>query len=211
MLKIWGRANSSNVQRPLWLCAELGIPFERIDAGGPFGQTREPGYLAMNPNALIPTIEDDGFVLWESNTIIRYLAARHEAHDWYPTALQARARVEQWMDWSNTVFAPALTPAFWGLIRHAPAERDAQAVLASGEKTAAALAILDARLAGRDYVCGGQPTLAEISLGINAYRWMNLPWDLVGYTRPEMPALCAWYRRLTQRPAYRQVVMTPIT
>jgi len=211
MLKIWGRTNSSNVQRPLWLCAELGIPFERIDAGGAFGKTREPAYLAMNPNALIPTIDDDGFVLWESNAILRYLADKHAAHDWYPQPLQERARVEQWMDWSNTVLAPSLTAAFWGLIRHAPHERDEAAVLASGERSSAALGILDAQLAGRDYVCGDKPTLADVALGINTYRWMNLPWDLVGYQRPELQSLSAWYARLARRPAYRQVVMTPIT
>lgn len=211
MLRIWGRPNSSNVQKPLWLCTELAIPFERIDAGGAHGRTRDPDYLAMNPNALVPTIEDGGFVLWESNTIVRYLAAKHGAHDWYPSGLHARALVEQWMDWSSTVFAPAMTAAFWGLVRTPEAERDTGAIRASGERSSEALAILDRQLEGRDHVCGSAPTLADIALGINTYRWFNLPWDAAGYRRPELPALAAWYRRLAARPAYRQVVMTPIS
>ncbi len=207
MLRIWGRTDSSNVQKALWLCTELAIPFERIDAGGAHGRTRDPEYLAMNPNALVPTIEDDGFVLWESNTIVRYLAARHGAHDWYPTDLHARARVEQWMDWSSSTLAPALVTAFLGLARTPAAQRNAGAVLSSGERTAKVLAILDRQLEGREYVCGPVPTLAEITLGIHTHRWFYLPWDAVGYRRPELPALSAWYGRLAARPAYRQVVM----
>ncbi len=211
MLKIWGRTSSSNVQKPLWFCAEAGIPFERIDAGGQFGRNREPAYLAMNPNGLVPTIDDAGFILWESNAIVRYLASKHAVHDWYPTQLQARALVEQWMDWGTSSLAPALTAAFWGLIRTPQAERDVNAIVASGEKTASLLAMLDRQLAGRDYVCGPAPTLADIALGINTYRWFNLPWEAAGFQRPELPALSAWYERLATRPAYRDAVMIPIT
>ena len=211
MLKIWGRTSSSNVQKPLWFCAEAGIPFERIDAGGKFGRNREPAYLAMNPNGLVPTIDDAGFVLWESNAIVRYLASKHAAHDWYPTQLQARALVEQWMDWGTSSLAPAVSPAFWGLIRTPQAERDVKAIVESGEKTAALFAMLDRQLGGHEYVCGSAPTLADIALGINTYRWFNLPWELAGFQRPALSALSAWYDRLATRPAYRQTVMIPIT
>lgn len=212
MMKIWGRANSSNVQKPLWFCEEAGIEYERIDVGGAFGRTREPFYLAMNPNSLVPTLEEeDGFVLWESNTIARYLADKHKAHDWYPTDPRKRAVVEQWMDWSTSVLAAAITPAFWGLIRTPEAQRDPKAILASAEKCASAAAILDAQLSERSYVCGETPTLADISVGINSYRWLHLPWHLVGYIRPELPAFQAWYERLTTRPAYRKVVMIDLT
>jgi len=205
MLKIWGRATSSNVQKVMWLCAELSLPHERIDAGGPFGGTREPAYLAMNPNGLIPTIADDDFVLWESNTILRYLANRHAARDWYPVEPRSRAQVEKWMDWSTTTFGPALFNAFWQLVRTPEAERDAASIADSARRTGTVLRIADAQLTGRAFLCGDAPTLADICVGVNAYRWFELPLD-----RPELPALRAWYERLAQRKPYRDVVMIPI-
>ena len=120
MLKIHGRKNSSNVQKVLWTCAELGLPFERTDVGGPFGGNREPAYLALNPNGLVPVIEDDGVVLWESNAIIRYLAARYGDGTLLPTDPAARGQAEQWMDWVNTLLGPAIWPLFFGLIRTPP-------------------------------------------------------------------------------------------
>jgi glutathione S-transferase len=211
MLKLWGRANSSNVQRPMWLLGELNIPHERIDVGGAFGRTRDAAYLAMNPNSTVPTLEDDGFTLWESNSICRYLADKYKADDWYPTEPKARAVVEQWMDWSNMIVAVSITPAFWGLIRTPADQREPAVILASAEKCEHAFGILDAQLQKHDYVCGTRPTLADISLGINTYRWLHLPWDLIGYQRPELPALRAWFERLSSRPVYQQVVLTPLT
>lgn len=211
MLKIWGRTTSSNVQKVLWLAGEIGLPYERIDAGGTFGVVDTPAYRAMNPNGLVPTIDDDGFVLWESNTIVRYLAAKHAATSIYPTELRARADVERWMDWATSVLAPAITPAFWQLVRTPPAQRDAAAIAASAAKTAQATAILDARLAGRSYLCGDALTLADVVCGINTYRWLNLDFAGAGHPRPAQPALQAWYERLAQRPAYRDAVMIPIT
>lgn len=210
MLTIWGRTTSSNVQKVLWTATELGIPFERIDAGGAFGRTDEPEYRAMNPNGLVPTIEDDGFVLWESNTICRYLAAKHRNHTLYPDDLRGRADVERWMDWASTVLAPAIFPAFLGLIRTPPGQRDDASIRASGEKTAAAMAILDTQLASRRHLCGGELSLADVACGINAYRWLNMDFASAGYQRPELPHLRAWYERLAARPAYRQWVMIPI-
>lgn len=210
MLKIWGRASSSNVQKVLWTAAEIGIAFERIDAGGSFGRTNEAQYRAMNPNGLVPTIQDDDFVLWESNTIIRYLAAKHGATALYPAGLRERADVERWQDWGSTVLAPAIFPAFYGLVRAAAKDRNVAAIQASADKTAAALAIVDGQLAGRDYLCGAQLTLADMGVGINTYRWLNLDYASIGYQRPAMPRLQAWYERLCARPAFREWVMTPI-
>ena len=124
MLRIWGRKTSSNVQKVLWVCDEIGVPFERIEAGGSFGRVNDPDYRAMNPNGRVPTIEDDGFVLWESNTICRYLASKHAAHAIYPPELRARADVERWMDWGSTTLGPALHQAFWGLARTPAQQRD---------------------------------------------------------------------------------------
>lgn len=210
MLKIWGRTTSSNVQKVLWLAGEIALPFERVDAGGAFGVVDTPEYRAMNPNGLVPTIDDDGFVLWESNTIVRYLAAKHAAASIYPTDVRARADVERWMDWGTSVLAPAITPAFWQLVRTPPAQRDAAAIAASAAKTAQATAILDAQLAGRRYLCGDALTLADVVCGINTYRWLNLDFAGAGHPRPPQPALQAWYARLAERPAYRDAVMIPI-
>jgi glutathione S-transferase len=210
MLRIWGRATSSNVQKVLWTAAEIGVAFERIDAGGSFGRTAEPEYRAMNPNGLVPTIEDDDFVLWESNTICRYLASKHNATSLYPTELRQRADVERWQDWGSTALAPAIFPAFHGLIRTAPKDRDLAAIRASADKTAAALAIVNAHLAARSYMSGERLTLADMGVGINTYRWYNMDYASAGYERPEMPHLAAWYERLCALPAFRQWVMIKI-
>jgi glutathione S-transferase len=125
MIKIWGRNNSINVQKVMWAVGELKLPHERIDIGGPFGKNKEPAYLVMNPNGLVPTLEeDDGFLLWESNSVVRYLAAKHGAGTLEPADPRARARAGQWMDWQLSVASPAIFPAFWGLIRTPPEKRD---------------------------------------------------------------------------------------
>jgi glutathione S-transferase len=121
VIKIWGRNTSANVQKVMWAVAEIGLPYERIDIGGPFGQNHEPAYLAKNPNGLVPTLEEeDGFLLWESNSIVRYLAAKHSAKVLEPGDLRARARAAAWMDWQLSVLGQAITPAFIGLIRTPP-------------------------------------------------------------------------------------------
>ena len=210
MLRIWGRKTSSNVQKVLWVCDEIGVPFERIEAGGSFGRVNDPDYRAMNPNGRVPTIEDDGFVLWESNTICRYLASKHAAHAIYPPQLRARADVERWMDWGSTTLGPALHQAFWGLARTPAPQRDSAAILASAEGAGAALAIVDARLRDRPYLCGDALTLADVATAIHAYRWLNLPLDTAGYRRPDLPNVRRWYEALGQRPAYRKWVMIDI-
>lgn len=211
MLKIWGRATSSNVQKVTWLAEEIGLPYERIDIGGPFGGNQEPAYRAMNPNGLVPTIQDDDFTLWESNSICRYLANRHSAHVWYPTEFRARADVERWMDWSTSMLGPAAFDGFWGLIRTPQADRKPAAIRASGERTDKALGVLDALLANRPWIAGDHPSLAEITLGIHTYRWRNLPWAQAGHTPAALPNVVRWFEQLAARPAYRKIVMIPIT
>ncbi len=206
MLKILGRNNSSNVQKVMWCTGELGLKVERVDIGGPFGKNRDPEYLALNPNGLVPTMDDDGFVLWESNAIVRYLAAKHGTGTLWPADLRQRADADRWMDWQATTVAPAISPMFMGLYRTAPEKRDPAAIEASRVKTGEVLKILDAHLARRPYVAGDTLTMGDIPLGIMGYRWFNFPIE-----RPEMKNLRAWYDRLTQRPAFRQHVMIPIT
>jgi glutathione S-transferase len=206
MIKIWGRKNSVNVQKVLWCCDELELPYERVDAGGEFGGTRDPEYLAMNPTALIPTIRDDGFTLWESNAIVRYLAAKYGAGTLWPVDPAARALAEKWMDYQLGTLWPAFKAAFLGLVRTPPEKRDPDQIRASLESTAEALAILDAHLAVEDYVAGADLTIGDIALGSTAYRWLNME-----IQRPEMPNLAAWHDRLTTRPAYQKNVMVPFT
>ena len=135
MIRIWGRNTSVNVQKVMWAIGELDLPHERIDIGGSFGKNNEPAYLAMNPNGLVPTLEEDGFVLWESNAIVRYLAARYGAGRLEPSNLRARAIANSWMDWQLSVAAPAIRPMFWGLIRTPSEKRDPTAIAASRERT----------------------------------------------------------------------------
>jgi glutathione S-transferase len=205
MLKIWGRTNSVNVQKVLWCCEELAVGYERIDAGGAFGVVQTPEYRRRNPNGLVPTIDDDGFALWESHAIVRYLAAMHAAGLW-PEDRRMRAEADQWMDWTHTTFEPAIGPLFMGLIRTPPERRDAQAIENSRSKTAEALVIVDSHLGSRQYLAGSAFTTGDIALGCGIWRWMALPIE-----RPGLPNVERWFATLGQRPAYRKIVMQPLS
>ncbi len=206
MLKIWGRDNSVNVEKVLWACEELAIPYERIDAGGQFGIVDTPEYRALNPNGLVPTVEVDGLVLWESNSVVRYLAAKHSAGTLWPNDLAVRAVADRWMDWMNTVFWPAFRDLFWNLIRTAPAQRDAAAIARAHARSAEVLGYLDAHLSDRKYVAGDRFTMGDIPMGCAIWRWMSLPID-----RPQYDHLKDWFDTLCERPAYKKVVMKPLT
>jgi glutathione S-transferase len=206
MLKIWGRKNSVNVQKVLWCCEEIGVEYQRIDAGGDFGIVTTPQYLSLNPNALVPTIEDDGLVLWESNAIVRYLAAKHATGDLWPDDLKTRAEADQWMDWSSSTFWPALRPLFIGLVRTPTIQRDPQAFEDLRRKTAAALAIVDSHLESRMFLAGDNFTVSDVALGCGVWRWMVLPIE-----RPLLPNVQRWFDSLADRPAYKKIVMLPLS
>ncbi|HEX2654679.1 MAG TPA: glutathione S-transferase [Xanthobacteraceae bacterium] len=207
MLKIWGRKTSSNVQKVMWAIGELGLAHERIDIGGTFGGNKEQAYLAKNPNGLVPTLEDGNLILWESNTIVRYLANGHPAGKLEPTNFRTRALANQWMDWQLSVVGPAITPAFWGLIRTPEDKRDLAAIAASQAKTTDAMKILNAALAKHDYVAGHTFSMGDIPLGIMAYRY----WQLVPQ-RPDLPHLKRWYDSIAARQAFRDhVSAVPLT
>jgi glutathione S-transferase len=206
MLTIWGRANSINVQKVLWCCAELDLPFTRIDAGGNFGVTDTSDYLARNPNGLVPTIDDESFVLWESNVIVRYLAAKHGSGTLCPDDLRLRFEAERWMDWQATTLWAALRVVFIGLVRTPPDKRDPAAIAAGQRSTERALAILDRHLSGRAFVAGERFTMGDIPVGTTVYRWLAL--DL---HRPDFPHLARWYHALTDRPGFRAHVMQPLS
>ena len=206
MLRIWGRVNSVNVKKALWAAEELALKYERIDAGLQFGVTKTPEYRRMNPNSLVPTIEDDGFVLWESHTIVRYLAAKHAAGTLWPTDLRTRADAERWMDWAFT-FQNAMRDVFWGLIRTPPESRDMKAIEAGAKRSAELLgAVLEPALAAREYLAGKNFTMGEIPLGCEVQRWMRVPIE-----RPRLPNVEAWFERLRARPAFLKIVDVPLT
>jgi glutathione S-transferase len=192
----------------LWALHELGLPFERIDVGGAFGQTGTPEYRAMNPTGLVPTLQEDGFTLWESNAIVRYLTRDNPAL--LPADPHARARVDQWMDAQQTVMNRPMSQVFWGLVRTPADKRDLPAIAAAIEETAKAWRMIETHLEHHDFVTGPALTAADIPWGVHAHRWFGM--DYLGLARPEMPALRAWYDRLCARPAYQAAVMaTPIT
>jgi len=208
MLKIWGRNTSSNVQKVIWALGEMKLPFERIDVGGAFGKTKEAAYLAMNPNSLVPTLEEeDGFTLWESNSIVRYLAAKHQNRTLEPADLRTRALAHKWMDWQLSVMAPAITPVFWQMIRTPADKRDMAAVAVSKEKTIAAAKIMDAQLSKTPYLAGDEFSYGDIPVGIMIYRYMQLIPE-----RPATPHLDRWYAAISSRPAFKeQVAVVPLS
>ncbi len=206
MLKIWGRINSINVQKVLWCCGELNLKFDRVDAGMQFGVNNTPEYKAMNPNALVPMIDDDGFVLWESQAIVRYLSRKHGLGTLCPSDAKACADADRWMDWAATTVWPNLRPVFWNLVRTPPEKRDMALVATSRKALAASMAILDAHLAGRDYMAGANFTMGDIPVGVSIQRWFGMDIE-----RENLPHLAAYYKRLQARPAYAKHADLPLT
>ena len=207
MLKLWGRKNSSNVRKVLWCAEELGLNYQAVDAGGAFGVVNEPHYRALNPNGVVPTIEDDDLVLWESNTIVRYLGAKHApGTPWYPEDPVVRAKAEKWMDWTTSSLATPFRPLFWGILRTPAEQQDWVAINAAHKSCANLLSIADEALASQPYLSGAEVGMGDIPLGCFVYAWFEMPIE-----RPEMRHLRAWYERLRERPAYQAAVMTALT
>lgn len=206
MIKIWGRKDSSNVQKVLWCCGELGVTFERIDIGGRFGGNKEKPYLDLNPNGLVPTIEDGSFVLWESNSIMRYLEDKYGNGKLLPSTPEGRANANRWMDWQLTTLGPAIVPLFWGLIRTPEDKRDQAVIEKALQKTIQTWQIVDSHLAKYGSLAGDTFTIGDIPLGVWAYRWFNLPIE-----RPKLVNLSGWYERLCKRPPYQTHIMIPLS
>jgi glutathione S-transferase len=197
MLRLLGRTSSINVRKVLWTCAEVGRPFEREDWGLGFRPTSDASFTALNPNALVPVVRDGDFVLWESNTICRWLAAEAGRDDLLPAAPRERANVERWMDWQAGELNNAWRYAFMSLVRQSPAHQDAAAVVASAAEWNRLMAMLDARLQQHEHAAGAVFTLADIVLGLSTHRWLSTPIE-----RPPLPAVQAWYARLRARAAF---------
>jgi len=202
-LTIWGRLNSHNVKKVVWLAEEIGLDYVRHDIGGKFGM--DEAYLRKNPNALIPTIEDGDFILWESNTVLRYFATEYAPQRFWPADPKIRALVDRWMDWQFT-YAEAQRPAFWNLIRCAPADRDIKAIAKSAAASARLMAILDKTLAEQPWLSGPEFGLGDIPMGVYVHSWFSL--DI---PRPEYRHISDWYARLCERAGYAQFVRIPLS
>ncbi|MGH7095538.1 MAG: glutathione S-transferase family protein [Stellaceae bacterium] len=205
MLKIWGRASSSNVQKVLWCCAEIGIEYDRTDWGGPFGGNRDPEYLKLNPNGLVPTVIDGDLVMWESNTICRYLCATRGGERLHPRDPAERTHVERWMDWQLSVIGAPMGALLQGLVRAKPEERDPATIEGARKRALMAWTLIDDAVSKQPYLAGDYLSLAEIVLGTQIYRWFTFPIE-----RPVLTNLRAWYERCLARPGFKQHIVMPI-
>ena len=234
MLKIWGRMSSINVKKVVWTAQELGLDFQRTEAGGLFGVVKTPEYMQLNPNSLVPMIEDDDYVLWESNVIVRYLAAKYDTPTlaasraalppeggrlaWggparrpspgqmYPTELRQRFDAERWMDWQQTTLNPVSRPGFWQLVRTPPEQRNAAVIAESNAAVEALMFTLDMHLAQREFMVGDHFTMADIPLACEVHRWFGLP-----QPRQSRPHIERWYESLRSRQASKGVLDLALT
>jgi glutathione S-transferase len=207
-LTIWGRPNSVNVQKVLWCLSELELTYERIDAGMQHGRNREADYLAMNPNGRIPTLVDGDYVLWESNSIMRYLCMAYgQVSPIYPHDPKGRAAVDRWLDWTLSTLQPVDRPVFWALVRTPVAQRDMAAIQRDADAATEVWRIVDRQLATRRYIEGEKFTLADIAIGAFARRWLGV----AGIIRPELPELNRWFAQFADRPGFVRFVAPPMS
>jgi glutathione S-transferase len=204
VLTIWGRRNSFNVQKVMWLTGELGMEHRHVPLGGDFGGRDAPEFLAMNPHGLVPVIDDGGVVVWESHAILRYLAGRYGVGRFWSDDPAERSKWDRWLEAGRGLQEDFLNGVFWGFYRAPEPQRDRPAIERALKRSAERLAIIDGQLEGRAYLLGDELTLADIPAGAMLYRWFGLEID-----RPRLPNVEAWYARLQTRPAYREHVMVP--
>ena len=205
-MKIWGRANSINVMKVLWCADECGLKYERENVGLQYGGNDQKWYLDMNPNGVVPTIDDGGRIIYESNTIVRYLSAKYAAGSLWPNDPGQRSEADRWMDWQNSTINGPMRDVFWGLVRTPPEKRDMAAINKAAAEAGKLFGRLDEKLAGKLYVAGQHFTMGDIPVGCFAHRWFALPIE-----RPDLKNVKAWYERLKTRPAYAKHVMPPLT
>ena len=207
-IRIWGRSNSVNVQKVLWCLRELDLTYERIDAGMAFGRNHDPDYLAMNPNGRVPTLVDGDFVLWESNSIMRYLVLAYgNGSPVYPEAAKQRAAVDRWLDWTLSTLQPVDRPVFWALVRTPVEKRDHVAIQKDADAEAIQWRIVENQLASRRFIEGDDFTLADIALGAYARRWFGVE----GIRKPQLPHLERWFGQFAERPGFKQFVAPPMS
>jgi len=203
MLKIWGRRNSVNVQKVLWLAAELGIEYQHVPAGGSFGGLDEPSFRSMNPHGRVPVLQDGDFAIWESHAILRYLATRYGGGSLWPADPSAKAQIDEWMDWAQTTFQPDfLNGVFWGYYRTPESQRNWPAIKDSVRRCSRHIELIDKILVKQPFLGGNDFSLADIPLGTLLYRYYELD---IEHSQAEHVE--AWYARLKRRPAYQEHVM----
>ncbi len=201
MITVWGRATSSNVQKVMWTIGELGLAHKRIDVGGKYGGLDTPEYRAMNPHGVIPTIEMDGYVMWESNAIVRHLASLDPSRRLWPAEPAASGAADMWAEWSSIYVQRPVTALFWAVVRTRPSEHDANKIAAAKKEAYGALAKANAVLETRDFLAGDTLSIADINFGHTLYRYHEMEID-----RPDLPGVAAYYARLSTRPAYNEHV-----
>ena len=207
-LTIWGRANSVNVQKVLWCLAELDLAYERIDAGMAFGKNDTAEYLAMNPNGRVPTLVDGDYVLWESNSVMRYLCLAYgKESPIYPQAPKRRAAVDRWLDWTLSTVQPVDRPVFWALVRTPVEKRDMAAIQKDVDAEAVVWRIVETQLTTRRFLEGDEFTIADIAVGTYARRWLGVE----GVTKPMLPNLERWFAQFADRPGFVQFVAPPMS
>lgn len=207
-LTIWGRSNSVNVQKVLWCLGELDVAYERIDAGMQFGRNHEPEYLAMNPNGRVPTLVDGDYVLWESNSVMRYLCMAHgKGTPIYPEAPRRRAAVDRWLDWTLSTVQPVDRPVFWALVRTPKEKQDMAQIQKDADAEAPVWAIADRRLSTRRHLEGDDFTIADIAVGAFARRWLGF----TGINKPRYEHVERWYADIAARPSFSKQLATPMS
>jgi glutathione S-transferase len=202
MLKVWGRRNSINVQKAMWAIGEANVEHEHIDAGGQYGGLNTPEFRAMNPNARIPVIDDNGTVVWESHSIVRYIAARYGRGTLWQEDPATRCRADEWIDWTLADLQPAFMGVFAGFWRTPESQRNMAMIRQAVARSASLFQLLDKHLADKPFVAGGAFTMGDIAPGAQLFRYFELPIE-----RPTLPNVEAWYGRLKSRPSYQQHVM----
>lgn len=203
-ITLWGRLNSANVQKAVWVLEELALPYEHIPAGGSYGGTNDPAFRAMNPNGLVPVLRDGDLTLWESHAVVRYLSAEYGSGLLFPLEPVERAPVDQWTDWTATTFQPAWIDVFWSLVRTPPEQHDKPRIERAIAATRRCFDMLEQRLRHVHYLGGRDFTYADIVAGVALYRWTTMAIE-----RPSLPAVEAWHERLNERPAFRKAVCVP--
>ena len=206
MLKLWGRTNSINVMKVIWALEEIDLPYERVDAGMEFRIVNSDIYKSINPNSRVPTIDDDGFTLFESNTIVRYLCAKHSMGNLYREDIRKRADAERWMDWATAQIQPVITPVFWNLVRTSEEKRNLQVVADNTVATNRTMSVLEWGLAKRPLLGGDTLGMGDMVVGPWVHRCYALPIE-----RPDLPRVRAYYELLLGRTAYRQHVAQPLS
>jgi glutathione S-transferase len=204
MITVWGRRSSSNVQKVLWTLGELGVPFERKVVGGSFGGTTTPYYLNLSPRGLVPALEDDGISLFESNAIVRYLAARYGAGTFEPEGWKERAAAEKWMEWQQNYYWPLISEIFMQSVRTAPEKRNAAIIASARERVPKELEVANRHLASNRFFAGEELTFGDIVMGTIMWRTHRLAVDL-----EDAPNVERWFKDLQTREPYRAWVMVP--